>query len=133
MMRHPFDEVVAATAAACPAAPAECAQVRAWRMGRRGFFASMAAAAAGLITFLAGRESGAIGRGRVQRLPAAQRGSARSLAVDYTTLALGEEGGTFPAPPTTPPTGSEMRTTLAFGEEGGGAFPGTTLILGEEG
>jgi hypothetical protein len=133
MLRHPFHGVVG---------PEEDADrtARASPASRRGFFAQVLAALAGVGVWVAARVTAAQtpwDGGKGMGFPdwgAMQGGYGGAVRPrpdpggPVTTFALGEEGGTIP-PPRRRFRGRV--TTLAFGEEGGGYY--TTYALGEEG
>ena len=136
MLRHPFHEILTASSSGdCPdSAIADDSQTGTFaspQIGRRSFFASVAAGAAAFAAYLVGES--AYGRGR------RTTNRTRTLS-DATTLAMGEEGGgEVPSPPPSPSPAPPTYTTLMLGEEGGNGGGGgvdppfTTFVVGEEG
>ena len=136
MMRHPFHEVVPVSPSVdlTEAAGDTIVPRRRFLLARRSFLASAAAWAAAAIALLTGGQGEAWAQRSRRRMSAAKgkTSSGGITASDYTTLAVGEEGGDFPGRSPSPSPDEPKYTTLRFGEEGGDGHP-TTFIHGEEG
>ncbi len=153
MMRHPFHEIVDDSALAehsladnRPDDNSSSNRLRSdearglprGHIGRRGFFAGLLAALAGLAAYAIGREAQAWPPWQRRRSGRSYReygrGEGREIDDDrrITTQAIGEEGGGQRPPRDSTHPGPI--TTQAIGEEGG-QRPGpiTTQAIGEEG